>query len=123
MTADEILILGAEHEKDSIRLPISAGTDIDSRRYARIAVELGRPILRHRERTLRRERPLWPAKPRFAWPRVISSRRPARSSKSASGSGFKAPTLSEMFQNFPDFGFFGNPDLKPESSIGYDRWF
>jgi len=39
------------------------------------------------------------------------------------GSGFKAPTLSEMFQNFPDFGFFGNPNLKPESSIGYDVGF
>ena len=28
-----------------------------------------------------------------------------------------------MFQNFPDFGFFGNPDLKPETSIGYDVGF
>ena len=39
------------------------------------------------------------------------------------GTGFKAPTLSEMFQNFPAFGFFGNPDLKPESSTGYDIGF
>jgi len=29
-TAEEILILGPEHEKASIRLPISAGTNIDS---------------------------------------------------------------------------------------------
>jgi vitamin B12 transporter len=28
-----------------------------------------------------------------------------------------------MFQNFPDFNFFGNPNLKPESSLGYDLGF
>ncbi len=28
-----------------------------------------------------------------------------------------------MFQNFPSFGFFGNPDLKPESDQGYDIGF
>ena len=39
------------------------------------------------------------------------------------GTGFKAPTLSERFQDFPSFGFFGNPDLKPESSTGYDIGF
>jgi vitamin B12 transporter len=39
--------------------------------------------------------------------------------KASYGTGFKAPTLSELFQNFPDFGFFGNPNLKPEQSGGY----
>ncbi|MBV8592247.1 MAG: TonB-dependent receptor [Acetobacteraceae bacterium] len=39
------------------------------------------------------------------------------------GTGFKPPTLAELFQNFPSFGFFGNPNLKPETSIGYDLGF
>ncbi len=43
--------------------------------------------------------------------------------KASVGTGFKAPTLSQMFQNFPEFGFFGNPNLKPESSLGYDLGF
>jgi vitamin B12 transporter len=43
--------------------------------------------------------------------------------KASYGTGFKAPTLSELFQNFPDFGFFGNPHLKPEHSDGYDAGF
>jgi vitamin B12 transporter len=38
--------------------------------------------------------------------------------KASYGTGFKAPTLSELYQNFP--GFFGNPNLKPEQSGGYD---
>jgi vitamin B12 transporter len=43
--------------------------------------------------------------------------------KASYGTGFKAPTLSELFQNFPDFNFFGNPNLKPEQSSGYDAGF
>jgi vitamin B12 transporter len=43
--------------------------------------------------------------------------------KASYGTGFKAPTLSELFQNFPDFDFFGNPNLKPEESVGYDVGF
>jgi vitamin B12 transporter len=39
--------------------------------------------------------------------------------KASVGSGFKAPTLGELFQSFPPF-FFANPDLRPESSVGYD---
>lgn len=43
--------------------------------------------------------------------------------KASYGTAFKAPTLSELYQNFPDFGFFGNPNLKPEQSEGYDVGF
>jgi vitamin B12 transporter len=43
--------------------------------------------------------------------------------KGSFGTGFKAPTLSELFQDFPVFNFFGNPNLKPEESIGYDAGF
>ncbi|HUN45264.1 MAG TPA: TonB-dependent receptor, partial [Stellaceae bacterium] len=43
--------------------------------------------------------------------------------KGSVGTGFNPPTLSDLFQSFPDFGFFANPDLKPETSIGYDFGF
>ena len=43
--------------------------------------------------------------------------------KASYGTGFKAPTLSELYQNFPDFNFFANPNLKPEESVGYDLGF
>ena len=36
------------------------------------------------------------------------------------GTGFKRPTLSELFVSFPAFGFFGNPNLLPEQSKGFD---
>jgi vitamin B12 transporter len=42
------------------------------------------------------------------------------------GTGFKAPSLSELFESFPPF-FFANPNLEPERSKGWDlgveqRW-
>ena len=43
--------------------------------------------------------------------------------KASYGTGFKAPSLSELFQSFPDFAFFSNPNLKPEESRGYDVGF
>jgi vitamin B12 transporter len=39
------------------------------------------------------------------------------------GTGFKAPTLEELFVSFPAFLFFANPNLKPETSVGYDYGF
>jgi vitamin B12 transporter len=43
--------------------------------------------------------------------------------KASYGTGFKAPTLSQLFVDFPAFNFFGNPNLKPEESVGYDVGF
>jgi vitamin B12 transporter len=43
--------------------------------------------------------------------------------KGSYGTGFKAPTLNQLFVNFPEFFFFANPNLKPEESVGYDAGF
>lgn len=43
--------------------------------------------------------------------------------KASFGTGFKAPTLNQLFVSFPDFGFFANPNLQPEESFGYDAGF
>ena len=40
--------------------------------------------------------------------------------KGSVGTGFKAPTLSQLFQSFPASNFFANPNLRPEESLGYD---
>jgi len=38
------------------------------------------------------------------------------------GTGFKAPTLNQLFVSYPPY-FYGNPNLKPETSRGYDIGF
>jgi vitamin B12 transporter len=43
--------------------------------------------------------------------------------KASYGTGFKAPSLTQLFVDFPAFNFFANPDLQPEESEGYDFGF
>ena len=121
LTRDEILVLGAEHQKDEISSPISAGTAIDSG-YAELQSAFAGALFN--SLSVR-----YDANDRFG-SKVTYRLAPAyligatgTKLKASVGSGFKAPTLSEMFQNFPNFGFFGNPNLRPESSVGYDFGF
>lgn len=43
--------------------------------------------------------------------------------KGSVGTGFKAPTLRQLFVDFPEINFFANPDLEPERSFGWDIGF
>ncbi len=44
--------------------------------------------------------------------------------KASYGTGFKAPTLNELFVDYrPGYNFHGNPNLKPEESRGWDVGF
>jgi vitamin B12 transporter len=43
--------------------------------------------------------------------------------KASYGTGFKAPSLTQLFVSFPAFNFFANPNLEPEESEGYDIGF
>ena len=117
---DEILVLGAEHEHDGIRQPISAGIDIDSG-YAELESTVGdfynSAALRFDDNAQFGGKATWRLAPAY----LISET--GTKLEASVGTGFKAPTLSEMFQNFPSFDFFGNPDLRPETSLGYDMGF
>ncbi|HEX4159514.1 MAG TPA: TonB-dependent receptor [Rhizomicrobium sp.] len=117
---DEILILGAEHEHDGIRQPISAGIDIDSG-YAELQSTLGNisnsAAVRFDDNAEFGGKATWRIAPAWLIPETGTKL------EGSVGTGFKAPTLSEMFQNFPSFDFFGNPNLRPETSLGYDAGF
>jgi vitamin B12 transporter len=43
--------------------------------------------------------------------------------KASVGTGFKPPTLRQLFIDFPEVNFFANPDLQPERSTGWDAGF
>jgi vitamin B12 transporter len=43
--------------------------------------------------------------------------------KASAGTGFKAPTLNQLFVSVPAFDFFANPHLQPERSLGFDAGF
>jgi len=42
--------------------------------------------------------------------------------KASVGTGFKSPTLTQLYVSYPPY-FFANPNLQPETSLGYDIGF
>jgi len=121
LPANEKLVLGAEHQHDSITTPISASTNINSG-----YVELQSNFFGGFYDTLAvryddNDRFGSKVTYRFAPEYVIGDT--GTKIKASIGTGFKAPTLSELFQSFPDFFFFANPNLKPETDLGWDAGF
>ena len=121
LAADEKLVLGAEHELDEMTVPLSANTTISSG-YAELESNFNDAFfntlsLRYDDNDRFGGKTTYRVAPAY----VIQDT--GTKLKASVGTGFKAPTLSQMFQNFPDFDFYGNPNLKPESSLGYDVGF
>jgi vitamin B12 transporter len=121
LAADEKLLLGAEHERDEITAPIAASTSIDSG-YAELQSSFnGRLFDTVSVRYDDNDRFGGKVTYRFAPAYLIAET--GTKLKASVGTGFKAPTLNQLFQSFPDFDFFANPNLKPESSVGWDLGF
>jgi vitamin B12 transporter len=121
VSRDEKFVLGAEHQRDSITVPISADTTINSG-YAELQSSLSDRLfdtlaVRYDDNDRFGSKVTY----RFAPAYLIHET--GTKLKGSIGTGFKAPTLSELFQSFPDFGFFANPNLRPETNVGWDAGF
>lgn len=117
LSGDETLVLDAEHARDAIHEPLTAEVS-DNAGAVELQSHLGDNLysalnLRYDDNERFGSKVTW----RFA-PAYVIPGSDTRFTASA-GSGFKAPTLGELYQNFLPF-FFANPDLKPETSTGYD---
>jgi vitamin B12 transporter len=120
-SSDEILVLGAEYDRDEIRQPVSAGTTTASG-YAELQSTLGGNFfntisVRYDDNNQFGSAATYRVAPAYFIPATGTKL------KASIGTGFKAPTLSQLYENFPSYGFFGNPNLKPETSLGYDFGF
>jgi vitamin B12 transporter len=116
----ETLVTGAEYERDEISEPISASVHMAAG-YAELQSQLGTHWfsalnVRYDDNSRFGGKTTWRFAP--AWVVTESDTK----LKASVGTGFKAPTLSELYQSFPPF-FFANPDLKPETSTGWDAGF
>jgi vitamin B12 transporter len=116
----QILTFRAEHQRDQITTPVAEITEdagmvqlqssIGERFFNAVSVRYD-------------SYDTFGAKPTFRIAPALMIPETGSKLKGSVGTGFKAPTLAEMFQNFPSFNFFGNPSLKPETSTGYDLGF
>jgi len=113
----QALVLGAEHARDEISEPISASNNIESG-YAELQSQFSESLYSSiNARYDSNDRFGGKATYRFAPAYLIAAT--GTKLKASVGSGFKAPTLSELFQDFAPF-FSANPNLKSETSTGFD---
>jgi vitamin B12 transporter len=105
------LVLGAETARDAIHKPASFGITTNAG-YAELNSDFGNGLsnsvsLRYDDNSRYGDKLTWHVAPSFTFGQTRL--------KASAGSGFKAPSLQQLF------GPFGhNPLLKPETSIGYD---
>jgi vitamin B12 transporter len=116
--AGETLVVGAEYERDEIDQPITADVHISSG-YAELQSHVGGQWfsalnVRYDDNSRFGSKATWRFAPEWVFPEAGTKLH------ASIGTGFKAPTLSELYQSFPAFLFFANPNLKPESSTGWD---
>jgi len=123
ITTGETIVLGATDIRDAIHIPISAGVttnagygELQSSLPDLIAgVDLNNSVsIRDDDNSRYGNHVTWHVAP------VASIASTATRIHASYGSGFKAPSLEQLFESFPAFFFFANPDLKPETSTGYD---
>jgi len=117
----ETLVIGAEHQRDAITQPLSASISIDSG-YAEL---VSNPFANFNDTISVRYDDNSRFGSSFTYRIAPTYFVAATNTKleASVGTGFKAPSLSDLFQSFPAFGFVANPNLRPEKSIGYDAGF
>ncbi|HYB33788.1 MAG TPA: TonB-dependent receptor [Steroidobacteraceae bacterium] len=121
LATTETLVTGAQYERDQIDQPLSADQHIESG-YAELQSQLGAHWfsavnVRYDDNSQFGSKVTW----RFA-PAWVMQETDTKL-KASIGTGFKPPTLSELYQSFPQFFFFANPNLQPENSTGWDAGF
>ena len=119
----QVLILGAEHQRDAIDSsgPITADMTNDAG-YLQLQSGFGERFfdtlsLRLDDNDRFGGKPTFRVAPAFLIPETDTKL------KGSVGTAFNPPTLVQLFQSFPAFGFVANPDLKPETSLGFDAGF
>jgi vitamin B12 transporter len=120
LAAQEHLILGAEHQRDAISEPVSANLNISSG-YAELQSGFGESFFD--TVSLRYDaNDRFGSKVTYRIAPVYLLKDTGTKLKASLGTGFKAPTLEDLFESFPP-SFFANPNLRPETSTGYDFGF
>ena len=116
------ILLGLQHEKESLLTETTAAENGNRAGYVELQSDFYNRFFlvanaRYDENDRFGGHDTWRVAPAMLLPGLNTKL------KASIGTGFKAPTLSQMFVDFPAFGSFGNRNLRPEESLGYDFGF
>jgi vitamin B12 transporter len=116
------VIVGAEHETETLQTATVSAQNVNKAGYVELQSQFANRLfltenVRQDDNDRFGEHPTYRIAPALIVP-VTETKL-----KGSYGTGFKAPTLNQLFVDFPAFFFFANPNLKPEDSVGYDAGF
>lgn len=119
----ETIVLGATTIRDAMHIPITAGITTNAG-YGELQSSVAGVIedvdfdnsvsVRHDSNSRYGDHTTWRVAP------LVRLTATGTRLHASYGTGFKAPSLQQLFLSFPAFDFFANPNLKPETSQGYD---
>jgi vitamin B12 transporter len=121
--AGQIVSFGAEHERDTINnsSPVTAAYS-NNAGFAQLQSSFGERFfntasVRYDSNSQFGGKATYRIAPAIVVPETDTTFR------GSVGTGFKAPTLDQLFDSLPAFNFFANPNLVPETSFGWDAGF
>jgi vitamin B12 transporter len=122
LTPHNTFIVGAEHETETLQTSTVSAQNVNKAGYMELQSEFANRVflvenIRQDDNDRFGEHPTLRIAPAVIVPFTETKL------KGSYGTGFKAPTLNQLFVSFPAFFFFANPNLKPEQSVGYDAGF
>jgi vitamin B12 transporter len=123
IASGETVVVGATNIRDAMHVPISAGITTNAG-YGELqsslpgvmdGVDVNNSVsVRYDSNSRYGDHVTWRVAP------LVTVSSTGTRLHASYGTGFKAPSLEQLFLSFPTFDFFANPDLKPETSEGYD---
>jgi vitamin B12 transporter len=116
------VVVGAEHETETLQTATLSAENVNKAGYVELQSQFANRLFLV-ENIRQDDNDRFGAHPTFRLAPAVIVPVTETKFKASYGTGFKAPTLSQLFVSFPEFFFFANPNLKPEESIGYDAGF
>jgi vitamin B12 transporter len=116
------VVVGAEHETETLQTSTVSAENVNKAGYAELQSQFANRLFLA-ENVRQDDNDRFGTHPTFRLAPAVIVPITETKFKASYGTGFKAPTLSQLFVSFPQFFFFANPNLKPEESIGYDAGF
>ncbi len=116
------VVVGAEHETETLQTSTVSAQNVNKAGYIELQSQFANRLflvenVRQDDNDRFGEHPTYRLAPALIVPFTETKL------KASYGTGFKAPTLNQLFVSLPAFFFFANPNLKPEESVGYDAGF
>jgi len=122
LAQNHTFIVGAEHETETLHTSTMSAQNVNKAGYVELQSQFADRLFLV-ENVRQDDNDRFGTHPTFRIAPAVIAPFTETKFKASYGTGFKAPTLNQLFVSLPAFFFRANPNLKPEESVGADVGF